>query len=203
MKTKQFRSILAVAVMAASITTSLTPAQAFTWDDFWQSFKQGLESSPSLNSPQQAEGSNQIPQAAPQKNNYAESSSNPIINCVKANGRDSYNLGQDDPGSIVSVGRSAMKAYSSISIYPGSPHGTTCSIDVHPSDEKVAYAFAIPDNSGINNMRFTIYVDGQQKISKIISRGQVGRYMIDTTGANSYAFTLEALNGSGDIYLTY
>lgn len=203
MKMNQLRSILAVAVVAASVTASVSPAQAFTWDDLWNAVKRGYENAPSSNPSQESSGSNEATQVDPQKNNYAESSPTPIINCVKANGRDSYNLGQDDTNSIVSVGRSAMKAYSSISIYPGSPHGTTCSIDVHPSDEKVAYAFAIPDNSGINNMRFTIYVDGQQKISKIISRGQVGRYMIDTTGANSYAFTLEALNGSGDVYLTY
>jgi hypothetical protein len=211
-KTKQFRSILAVTVVAASITTSLAPAQAFTWDDFWQSFKQGLENSPSLNSPQQSEGSNETPQAAPLQNNYTEPSSpttSPrlmtgrpsVINCVKANGSDIRGIGRDDPESMVSVGRRAIKVYGKVVIYTGEPYGETCSIQVHPSSEKVALAFAIPDNSSLYNVRVSIYVDGQERISKIMSRGEFRKYIFDVTSASSYAYTLEPLDRiNGDIY---
>lgn len=43
MKMNQFRSILAVAVVAASIIASVSPAQAFTWDDLWGAVKKGVE----------------------------------------------------------------------------------------------------------------------------------------------------------------
>jgi hypothetical protein len=216
MKTKQFRSILALAVVAASITTNLSPAQAFTWDELWGAVKTGVEKGFNNAAQSAAEQSNGSSQAAPEQNNYSEQSSSapqqnndsaqssptPIINCVTASGRTAYNTeGRSD--SIVSVGRRAMKAHATVYIHPREPHTNTCSIDVHPSDEKFGLAFAIPDNSDLSNVRVTVYVDGQERISKIISRGQVGRYTIDVTGANSYAYTLQPLNDSGDIYFTY
>lgn len=212
MKTKQFRSILAVAVVAASIATSIAPAQAFTWDDFWQSFKQGLENSPSLNLPQKTEGSNESPQAAPLQNNYTEPSSpttspqrRPQLvterlleaNCVKANnGSDITGIGQDDSESMVSVGRRAIKVWGKVDIYPDTPHEQTCSILVHPSSEKVPLVLAIPDNSNLTNVRVSVYVDGQERINKIMSRGQSRVYIINVTGANSYAYTLKPLEYS-------
>jgi hypothetical protein len=53
MKMNQFRSILAIATVATSITASSLPSQAFTWDDLWQSVKRGYENAqPSHSSPQ-------------------------------------------------------------------------------------------------------------------------------------------------------
>jgi conjugal transfer/entry exclusion protein len=43
MRTKYFRSILAVSTVAASITINLSPAQAFTWDDLMNTVRTGLE----------------------------------------------------------------------------------------------------------------------------------------------------------------
>jgi hypothetical protein len=202
MKIKRFRSILAVAVVVASITTSLSPAQAFTWEDAWNAIKRGYENAPSSNSPQQS--NNETPQADPQtNNNNIESSSIPSFKCVKVDGEGSYAIGQDESESTVSVGRNALKVWGKVYISPRTPYGETCSVEVHPSDEKIRLAFAIPDNSNLDNMRISIYVDGQQRISKIISRSQVGRYTIDITGANSYAYTLQPLNGDGRVYFPY
>ena len=219
MKIKQFRSILALAVVVASVTSSISPAQAFTWDELWNAVKRGYENAPSSNSSQQPGGSDESPQAAPEQNNYSEPSSptppqrrrvirragRPVqVNCVKANGPDIRAIGRDDSESTVSVGRNAIKVYGKVDIYTGSPYGETCSIQVHPSSEKVALAFAIPDNSSLYNVRVSVYVDGQERISKIMSRGQARKYTIDVTGANSYAYTLEPLDRiNGDIYFPH
>jgi hypothetical protein len=43
MTPKHCQSILAIVAMFASITTSFEPAQAFTWDEFWNAVKPGVE----------------------------------------------------------------------------------------------------------------------------------------------------------------
>lgn len=43
MKMNQFRSILTVATVAISIAASISPAQAFTWDDLWRTVIRGSE----------------------------------------------------------------------------------------------------------------------------------------------------------------
>ncbi len=134
MKMKQFRSILAVATVATSITASSLPSQAFTWDDLWQSVKRGYENAPSSNSSQPQSNSNSEtqqtggfnndtpqPETAPQQNSYSAPSSPtpPLrrvifrrlqVSCVKASGYDPSGIGRDNAESIVSVGqhRSAM-----------------------------------------------------------------------------------------------
>jgi hypothetical protein len=125
-------------------------------------------------------------------------------NCIKANGADIRAIGRDDSDSMISVGRNAIKVYGKVVIYTGEPYGETCSIQVHPSSEKVALAFAIPDNSSLYNVRVSIYVDGQERISKIMSRGEFRKYVFDVTSANSYAYTLEPLDRiNGDIYFPH
>jgi hypothetical protein len=216
MKMKQFRSILAVAVVAASITASISPAQAFTWEELWGAVKTGVQKgfqdaaqssaekyndSNNSDAPQAGGSNNETPETTitSQQNNDSESSPAPVFNCTLANGNGFYKTqGADD--SIVSVGRSAMKTYERVEIYPNNPHGSTCAIEAHPADEKIGFAFAIPDNSNLDRVRVTIYVDGQPRINKIISRGRVGKYTVDSKGANSYAFTLETLSGNGTIY---
>jgi hypothetical protein len=62
MKMKQFRSILVVTIIAASITASLSPAQAFTWDDLWNVVKSRAEGSRQPDpSPQPIGSDNQAP----------------------------------------------------------------------------------------------------------------------------------------------
>jgi hypothetical protein len=211
MKMNQFRAILAVAVVAASITTNLSPAQAFTWDDVWNTVKQAVSS----DSPQQQPSSvNEAPQPDPApQNNFAESSfpsaqSSTIasalqLSCVKANGDDATGIGRDDSDAMISVGRNAIKVHGKVYISPENPHGGTCEIQGHPSSEKVALGYAIPDNSALENVRVSIYVDGQERISKIISRGQFRRYVFDITGASSYAYVLQPLDSIGEIYFPH
>jgi hypothetical protein len=160
MKMKQFRSILAVAVIVASITANLSPVLA---------------------SPLQA-------------------------SCIKSGNSASTvrGIARDNPDSMISVGRNAIKVYGTVDVYYGSIYGETCSIQVHPSSEKVALAFAIPDNSNLGNVRVSIYVNGQERISKIMSRGQFRKYIFDVTDANSYAYTLEPIDDAdGHVYFPY
>ena len=210
MKMKQFRPILALAVVTASVATSFSPAQAFTWEDVWNTVRYGTEGVPSKSSPQPSDNSSngefdssgEIQPADPQKNKYTESSQTPSYKCV--NGIFFTIIGQDDAESMVSVGRKPIKVWGKFNLdsFRSQPYEETCSIEVHPTDEKLRVNLAIPDNSELYSARVTFYVDGQERISKIITRGQVGRYTIDLTGANSYAQKIQRINGDGSIYLT-
>ena len=121
--------------------------------------------------------------------------------CVRASGYDISGIGPDDSDSIVSVGQRAVKVNGKATISNNTPLQLTCAITGHPTSEKVALAFAIPDNSGLGDVRVSVYIDGQERISKIMSRGQARRYVFDVTGASSYAYILQPLNnGYGDIY---
>lgn len=211
MKMNQFRSILAVATVAISTIASLLPAQAIPLDGVLDSA--GTSFARGFGLPDQGV---LVSQAAPPQYDYSELSS-PMIrkvvhriaighaleqNCVKANGADIRSI--DDSESMVSVGRAAVKVYGKVVIYTGEPYGETCLIQVHPSSEKVALAFAIPDNSTLYNVRVSVYVDGQERINRIMSRGQARKYIIDVTGASSYAYTLEPLDRiNGDIYFPH
>jgi hypothetical protein len=64
MKMNQFRSILAVATVATSITANSLPSQAFTLDELWQFLNRGSDNPPSSpSSPPQFNGaSNEAPQ---------------------------------------------------------------------------------------------------------------------------------------------
>ena len=225
MKIKQFRSILALAVVTASVTASLSPAQAFTWDDAWNAVKRGYENTPSSNSPQQ-QSNNETPQTSgfnndtpqpqttrQQNNDSAPSAPTPSprrvfrslrTSCVLMAGNNVSAIGQDNSYPIVSVGQRFIQVTSRLWITNQNPHQTTCAITVHPTSEKVALGFAIPDGSTLGDVKVSIYVDGQVRIGTIMNRGQVRRYIFDVTGASSYAYTLEPLsNGSnnvGDIY---
>jgi hypothetical protein len=124
--------------------------------------------------------------------------------CVKASGSTLRGIGRDDSDAMVSVGQKAIKVFAHVDIYTGSPYGETCAIEVHPSSEKVSLAFAIPDNSSLYEVRVSVYVDGQERTSEIMSRGQDRRYTVDITGASSYAFTLKPLDRiDGHIYFPY
>jgi hypothetical protein len=183
MKIKQFRSILALAIVAASVTTSISPAQAFTWEELWGAVKTGVQkgfqdaaqssaenSNTSNNSeaPQAGGFSNDTPQTPtppPQNNNSAPSPSTPQrvrpirslqTSCVKASGSDMTGIGRDDSDSIVSVGQRAIKVGAKVVINVDSPFQMTCAITRHPTDEKVKLALAIPDNSGLETVRVII-----------------------------------------------
>ena len=210
MKTKQFRSILALAVVTAAVATSLSPAQAFTWEDVWNTVRYGTEGVPSKSSPQPSDNSSngefdssgEIQPADPQKNKYTESSQTPTYKCVYGNSLLTL-IGQDDAESMISVGLRPVKVWGKFTMdsFRSQPYEQTCSIEGHPTDEKFRVNLAIPENSELYSARVTLYVDGQERISKIVTRGQVGRYAIDLTGANSFAYKIQRVNGNGDIYL--
>lgn len=239
MKMKQFRSILALAVVAAPIIVSLSPAQAIPLDEILdsagKSFVRGMfgmsgdrqESSQSggfnndtpqpqatpSSSAQSSGFSNDSPQpqTPPQQNNNSASSPPPQqprtpfrslqTSCVKASNEDVRGIGRDDSDSMVSVGQRSVSVSTKTGIYANTPLQMTCAITRHPTDGKARIAFAIPDNSTLENVRLSIYVDGREIFSNIISRGQVRGKVVDITGASSYAYILQPLNGGyGDIY---
>jgi hypothetical protein len=222
MRIKQFRSILAIATVAISIAASVVPAQAFTWDDLWQSVKRGYENSPSSNSPQQSSGSNEAPQSgrfnndtpqqatpaynpASQQNNfnpYTTAAPQQSIrqslkeNCISANGNYAEIIDRDSPESNISVGRKLIPVRYK---YSGS-FETTCSILRHPSSGKVSLGYAIPDNSNLIRARVSIYVNGQEKTSGILAVGQAKAFTANIAGAGSYAVVVKPLDGYGYIY---
>jgi hypothetical protein len=235
MKMKQFRSILAVATVATSITASSLPSQAFTWDELWGFLNRGSDNAPSSpSSPPQSNGaSNEAPQSggfgneapqqaipasnpAPQQNNfnpYTTAPQQPSIpaqqpniqklafSCISANGNDYEVINRDSPDSNISVGRRPFRVVRKVNV---SSYGTnfekTCRILRRLSSEKVRVGYAIPDNSTLVSVRVSIYVDGQEKTSGILSVGQARAFTADVAGASSYAIVIKPLDGYGYVY---
>jgi hypothetical protein len=223
MKMKQSRSILAVAVVAASITASISPAQAFTWEELWGAVKTGVQKGFQDAAQSAAEQSNGSSQAAPesessnsgsQQGNYTEQSSPAPqestgqleVKCIKSQGNDDYSIGEGNSNSMISVGQRAVKVYASAMIYANSSesiHGKTCQIESHPSDGKVSFSLAIPDVSDLYKVRVFTYVDGQQRSTIMMRPGQNRTLSFDVKGASSYAFQIQAVEGSGAVYYSY
>ena len=222
MKMKQFRSILAVAVVAASITASISPAQAFTLEELWGAVKTGVQKGFQDAAQSSAEQSNGSSQAAPesepsnsgsQQGNYTEQSSPAPqestgqleVKCVKSQGYDSRSIGESDYNSMISVGQRAVKAYELARIYADSQpiYGETCRIESHPSDGKVSISLAIPDVSSLSKVRVFTYVDGQQRSAILMRPGQNRTLSFNVKGASSYAFQVQAVEGYGEFYFTY
>jgi hypothetical protein len=229
MKMKQFRSILAVAVVATSITTSLLPAQAIPLDEVLdsagKSFVRGLFGLPAerQQAPQSAGFNDRSPQPpmAPanpvsQQNNNPYQSSSPQpssprqqpnsqvlrANCISANGNNPENIDRDSPESSISVGRRLVRVFRKALILSdnSSSYERTCRILSHPASEKLSVAFAIPDNSNLTRARVSIYVGGQEKARGMIFAGQARKYTVDLSGAHSYAIVVKPLDGGDYIY---
>lgn len=71
----KFRSILAVAIVATSITASVLPAQAFTLDELWGAVKKGLERAYQAPAEQPVGSNNESPQEATPANSSEQPSS--------------------------------------------------------------------------------------------------------------------------------
>jgi hypothetical protein len=226
MKMNQFRSILALAVMAAPIIVSLSPAQAIPLDGVLdsasKSFVRGMFGiAEERQEPPQSGGfNNDTPQPQPTPANPVppQNSFNPNPNqpssvpqpispqqpsvqrlrfrCVKVNGLDMEAIGRDSPESMISVGRRAVRVGSKFYISDNNTHERTCTVLSRPASEKVRLAFAIPDNSSVENVRVSIFVGGQEKISRIMSRGQLQSFTFDISGTNSFATIIKPLNST-------
>jgi hypothetical protein len=123
MKMKQFRSILAVATVATSITASCLPSQAFTWDELWKFLNKGSEnaqSSPS--SPQESNGaSNEAPQPGGFNNDtplQATPASNPAPQQNNSNSYTSAPPQTISPPQQPSTQRLAANCISANGLYP-------------------------------------------------------------------------------------
>jgi hypothetical protein len=184
----------------------------------------GFSQQQSSSETQQAGGFNndapqpQIPQpqttqpqeTSPPQNRYpSPSSSSPRSialqsRCTTVSGPDWFSgVGRDDPDAMISVGQRALRATSLLKteIYSYSPHiQQTCAITRHPTSETIGLIVVIPDDSTINSVRISLFVDGEEKISRTVARGQAKVYPINIAGANSYAYTMKVIgdtNSSG------
>jgi hypothetical protein len=217
MKLKQFRSILVVTIIAASITASLSPAQAFTWDDLWNVVKSRAEGSRQPDpSPQPIGSDNQAPSDSDLSNSGSQQTndtdkSSPAIQestgkleskCIMSHGHPFRWIGEGEKNSMISVGQRPVNVYGSIDLNSTFQpiYGSTCQIESHPSDGKVSYSLAIPDVTNLYKVRLISYVDGQQRATIMIRAGQKRTLSIDIRGASSYAFQVQLVEGSGEIY---
>jgi hypothetical protein len=214
---KNFRSLLAIAAIATSVSASITPAQALTWDEVWGAVKQGIQSreqqqqqSSSNNSEAPQQQQQQQPQQQGQtasQSNAEQSSAAPqairrmprqmlASNCVKVSGSDTEFIDRDNQGSMISVGRRAVNVNSKVGLW-GSSYEMTCAIQRHPSSGKARFAYVIADDSNLESMRVSIIVDGQERSTGIIHRGQGRGFVVDISRARSYAVVLKAINYGG------
>jgi hypothetical protein len=224
---KRFLLILAMATMATPIILISTPVQAFTWDDLWRAVKRGYDNAPSLNSSQQSFGSdnNESPQSGGFNNDAQQPQSSPInaapqqnssnsnqsiqpnrpnsqglrFKCINANGNNPEKIDRDSSDSNISVGRKLLRVVAKSYIGRDSSE-RTCRILQHPSSGKMRAAFAIADNSNLTRARVTIFVDGQEKMSRVLLAGQARQYTFDISGANSFAIVIKSLDGGDYVY---
>jgi hypothetical protein len=77
---KNFRSLLAIAAIATSISASISPAQAVTWDELWDAVKQEILRREQPQQQQSSSNNNEDPQqqqeqSDPQRNYEEQPSS--------------------------------------------------------------------------------------------------------------------------------
>jgi hypothetical protein len=227
---KRILSILAIATMATSIASISSPAKALTWDDAWNVIKKGVDSSlstPSENtgtqSPQDTTGnqpsqpnpsdssSNRTPSPSttsntqqPQPSNFSappqQVSQKLRVSCITANGNEHQNVGRDDSDAMISAGRRTFRPFRKVSV-GYSNYERTCRIISRPPSEKISQAFIIADGSYLTSARITIYVDGQEKVSSVINRGNPRMYTFDIAGAENYAVVIKSIDGQGEVYM--
>jgi hypothetical protein len=155
------------------------------------------------------------PQAAPPpQNSYSAPSSStprPIAlqsRCTTVSGPEFFSVvGRDDPDAMISVGQKALRASFLLkSDFSNNPRiQQTCAIMRHPTSEIIGLIVAIPDDSTIASVRISLFVDGQEKKSAIVSRGQSRVHPISIAGANSYAYTIQTISqdsysGKNNVY---
>jgi hypothetical protein len=226
MKMKQFQSILAVVTVATSITASSLPSQAIPLDEILdnagKSFVRGMFgiSPERQEAPQPGGFNNDVPQqtipasnSTPQQNNFnnSEQPSSPVqqpniqklaMKCTTANANNVEMIDRDSPESNISVDRRSLRVAAKVNLssWGNTSFEKTCRILRHPSSNKVRIGFAIPDNSTLISARVSIYVDGQEKTSRILGVGQARAFTSDIAGARDYAFVVKPLDGYGHIY---
>jgi hypothetical protein len=206
---KNFRSLLALAAITASVTAS-TPAQAVTWDEVWNTVKQGLQDRlQQQGSSNDSEATQKQSQPSSAQRNYTEQSSSAqpairqtppqmlVSRCTKVTGNDYEFIDRDSQESMISIGRRALKVNWKLDV---SNHlEMTCAIERRPSSGKARFVYVIADNSNLESMRVSIFVDGQEKSSGVIYRGQGRGFAVDISRASSYAVILKAIN-AGNLY---
>jgi hypothetical protein len=98
---------------------------------------------------------------------------------------------------IISVGRKAFTAHSKLPFgnLSGYSFSQTCKFVVNSGKVKITYA--LPDNSGLANVKITAYLDGEPVFSISISRGEVDTLDVNTSGFKSMAIEVTANSNKG------
>lgn len=180
MARNKIRLISIISTIAASILASTSISRSHTWDDLWQSIRQSYQNSPESNI-----SSNREPTTT--------------VKCTEIGGK-VETIDRNAPESTIFVGRQAVRALSKVYINGSSQQN--CQIGSRQPDRKVLFVYAIADDSPIDRVRVSIYVNEQKKIEKTIARGRVIRFILDTKEIDRYTVKFETLDRrDGYIYI--
>jgi hypothetical protein len=112
------------------------------------------------------------------------------VNCTLVRGEEWSSV-----NDTISVGLKAFTAFSSLHLPGYTPsHLYTCKIIVNSGN--IRYVYALPDNSGLTNVKINAYLDGKQVTSINLNRGEADTIDLNTSGAKSFAISIDA-NGLG------
>jgi hypothetical protein len=126
---------------------------------------------------------------------YAQDTQREVVECVIVDRQGREEVNRDSPDAMISAGGRAFRPYGKLLI-TSEPHQETCNLVKHPSSEKMSEAVAIPDNSTLLRMRVSILVDGREKVTRIISRGEYRKFTFSVKGADSYSVIMTNVSGS-------
>lgn len=179
MARNKIRLIIIISTITASISASTSISRSHTWDDLWQSIRQSYQNSPELNI-----SSNREPTT---------------VKCTEIGGK-FENIDRNAPDSTIFVGRQAVRALNKVYINGSSQQ--ICQIVSRQPDRKVLFVYAIADDSPIDRVRVSIYVNDRKKIEKTIDRGRVISFVLDTKEINLYTTKFETIDlREGYIYM--
>lgn len=107
----------------------------------------------------------------------------------------------------ISVEKKAFTAVSKLQMgnFYGNSYSQTCKFVVNSGNIKFIYA--LPDNSGLANVKITAYLDGEPVSSIVIAKGETDKLDINTSGFKSIAIEIIASPvdgsyfGNTDLYL--
>ena len=82
--------------------------------------------------------------------------------------------------------------------YQSKTYKITC--DISELNDIIPYKLAISDESGLNQVKVSLFLNGKRAGSGILNRGRILKLNIDPKIANDYTLIYEAINGEGSVY---
>jgi hypothetical protein len=124
-------------------------------------------------------------------NNPPPSLEQSVSSCTLVSGYGLENYSQD-----ISVSRQSQKTEGRIMLYEKSPHSETCRITQNTGI--LTKAYAIPDNSRLQQVRISFYLNGSLFKSLYISHGSVLTVTLPLKNTSSYAIECQLISGGYD-----